>query len=258
MHLTLIQSDIIWENKEKNFRKIESLVNQVKTPHTDLIILPELFATGYTMNPTPFAENLQGPTRQFLAKIAKKYQTNILGSFIEKTAKKPKNTAVIVSPQNKILLHYSKIHLPTFLQENKHYQRGKNIPFFEYKKNKIAVVICYDLRFPELFRNLVKKGVKMIIVIANWPDLRIDHWNLFLKMRAIENQIYIVGVNRKGKSKQDSYSGYSQIIAPNGEIISNNKNNDKSIIFGNIDFSFLEKQRKQFSFVVDMMDESFL
>lgn len=252
MKVALFQIDTAFENKSMNFKKVESLVKNIKEK-VDLIILPELFSTGYTMNPDPLAEDSCGPTSSFLSKLAKKHKTNVLGSFIEKTETKPKNSAILFDINGNLILHYSKIHQPTYCDENKHYTPGKDIRLIELNSHKLAVTICYDLRFPELFRKAVQKGAECIIVIASWPEQRIEHWDILLRARAIENQLYIIGVNRVGKSTIGNCPGHSVVIDPLGKVISSTEDNQEGIITAEIDFNKVKKTRHEFPALKDMV-----
>ena len=257
MKVALLQLDIEWEDKNKNFDRVESFVERMRDDKPDLVVLPELFSTGYTMNSKPLAENLNDETTSFLSRLARNNKINVLGSFIEKTESKPKNSAILFDKNGKMLLHYSKIHLPSFLEENKNYTHGNKISTCEFNGQKIGIFICYDLRFPEIFRRIAE-DTKCIFVIANWPHERIEHWDSLLKARAIENQLYIVGVNRVGKSPSSNYSGHSIIIDPLGNVVTNSKENEEGVFIGEIDFSFVEKVRSKFPFLKDRISPNSL
>ncbi len=251
MKIALLQFDIAWEDKIKNFNKVKSYVEGAKNKGVELLILPELFSTGYTMNAEKLAEGLSGETPSFLSKLAKDNKINILGSFIEKSDKRPKNSAILFDKNGKLLLHYSKIHLWSLANEDKSYQAGNEISACELKNHKIAVVICYDLRFPELFRRLIDKGVGCVFVIASWPISRIEHWDLLLRTRAIENQIFVVGINRIGESPLENYSGHSKVVDPFGNVIASAEENKEDMVITKIDFALVSKARKQFPFIKD-------
>jgi omega-amidase len=251
MRIALFQIDIAWENKDANFKNVESFIEKIKDEKVDLIILPELFSTGYTMNSMALAEDISGETPSFLSIIAKKYNINILGSFIEKTKEKPKNSAILFNKKGELTFHYSKIHLPSFLNENKHYSSGIEISTFELGGHKFGTIICYDLRFPELFRKLVEKEVVGIIVIANWPSERIEHWDVLIKARAVDNQLFVIGVNRVGLSPTSSYPGHSVIVDPFAKVVASYTENEEGIIIGDIDFSLVDIIRKEYPILKD-------
>jgi omega-amidase len=251
MKIALLQFDISWEDRIKNFNKVRSHAEEAKKEGADLLILPELFSTGYTMNSGSLAEDLSGETPSFLSGLAKDNKIHVLGSFIEKTDARPKNSAVIFDRNGKLLLHYSKIHLWSFANEDKSYQAGNDISVCELENHKVAVAICYDLRFPELFRRLIDTGVECVFVIASWPKPRIEHWDLLLKTRAIENQLFVVGVNRVGKSPLGDHPGHSKAVDPFGNIIASAKENKEEIVIAEIDFDSVSKSREQLPFLKD-------
>lgn len=251
MKIGLFQINIAWENKAGNFNKVETFAIKAKEQDVDLIVLPELFSTGYTMNSEPLAENLSGETPSFLSKLSKDYKVCVLGSFIEKTETKPKNSAILFNKKGLLIFHYSKIHLFSFIGEDKNYSPGEKIPIFKLHQQKLGAVICYDLRFPEAFIELADKGVKCVFVIASWPVERIEHWDFLLKARAVDNQIYVVGVNRVGKSPLGSYPGHSAVVDPFARVIATAQENEEGIIISDIDFSFVEKIRKEFPILKD-------
>ncbi len=243
MKISLLQTDIAWEDKPENFAKAQRLIKAIKD--TDLVVLPELFATGYTMEPQALAEDLDGDTPRFLSGLAKETKTNLLGSFIEKGTPRPKNSALLFNARGEQLLHYSKMRLPSFSGEDQNYSPGEKTEVFELHGDKLGILICYDLRFSELFRELTNRGVKCVIVIANWPQERITHWHTLLRARAIDHQIFIAGVNRVGKSPTTGYTGHTSVIGPNGEIIAAATENKECLVSAEIDLSLVDKVRRE-------------
>ncbi len=243
MKISLLQTDVAWEDKPENFARVQALVKTIKD--TDLLVLPELFATGYTMEPRALAEDLDGDTPRFLSGLAKEAKTNILGSFIATSEPRPKNSALLFDARGKLLLHYSKMRLPSFSGEDQHYSPGKKTEIFELNGDKIGVLICYDLRFGELFSELASQGAKCVIVIANWPQERITHWDTLLRARAIDHQIFIAGVNRVGKSPTTGYSGHTSVIGPSGETLATATENKECLLTTEIDLSLVDKVRRE-------------
>ena len=203
------------------------------------------------MNSKTLAERPIGKTAKFLSGLAKKYDAYVLGSCIRKSSGEPQNTAIVFNETGRQILCYAKIHLPSFTKENKHYKRGHKIAIFELNKKKIGIAICYDLRFPELFRKLADQNVQCTVVIASWPIDRIDHWDNLLKTRAIDNQMYIIGVNRVGKSPIGNYPGHSSVIDPTGKIIISGETDKEDVVICDIDFDLVAKSRKNFTFLKD-------
>jgi len=245
MKIALFQFDITWEDKEKNFVKVSHLMNKIKKQKVDLVILPELFSTGYTMSSVQLAEGASGETPRFLSELARDNNTYVLGSFIKETKGKPQNVATLYNRSGDHVLDYAKIHLFTGLGEHKNYEPGKSIAVFELEKQKIGVAICYDLRFPELFRKLSDQGVKCTVVPASWHDERIHHWDLLLRARAMDNQMFMIGVNRVGKSPLGNYTGHSAIAGPDGSVLKSTKPNHEEVLIYDLDFGIIEQYRKE-------------
>lgn len=247
MKVGIIQLDIIWEEKEQNFLKVEKLINKRKD--YDLIVLPEMFNTGFSMNPA-LAEKKGGKTERFLSGLASSLNTYILAGYSIKSDGKLKNIANLFSNNGKIISTYSKIHLFSPLNEDKYFKRGELPVIFKINDVPCSVFICYDLRFPELFR-LISNNVYVVFIIANWPASRTDHWISLLKARAIENQFYIVGVNRIGSDGNGIlYMGNSSVFGPWGEeiIIADDK---EQIIDCELDIKYVKTVRQNYPFLND-------
>ncbi len=251
MKIALIQLDIEWESQKANYAKVKKLISEAKKKGAELVCLPELFSTGVTMNASKFAEKLDGKTCKFLSEQAKTNKIFLLGTFIEENpGKLPLNTAVIFNPEGKMLGKYNKNHVFTFGNEHKSYSNGDGINVFKIGDFNIASFICYDLRFPEIFRIAVDMGANLFVIPANWPNPRKEHWVTLLKARAIENQSYVIGINRCGNSPELSFFGSSMIISPKGEVIS--KADDKEqIVFGDINTDEVAEWRTKFTALKD-------
>jgi predicted amidohydrolase len=217
INVTLIQSDIIWEDRISNLKKYQEKLNQIES--TDLIILPEMFTTGFSMSPKGISESMNGETIQWMKANASKMNTAICGSIIIEEDGKYFNRFIWVSPDGSIH-HYDKRHLFSFAGENKNYTPGDEKIIIEYKGWKICPLICYDLRFPVWSRN--SEDYDLLIYVANWPDKRKSAWKSLLTARAIENQCYVIGVNRVGEDSKNYYSGDSSLINALGETLYTN------------------------------------
>jgi predicted amidohydrolase len=220
MKIGIMQFDLEWENKEKNKAKIKQILEkkQVKLP-TDILIFPEMTLTGFSMHKK--VTTLNNKDIQFFQEIAQKYQTAVFFGGSEKE----KNICWVIDKSGKILGKYEKINLFTFANEDKNYLPGKTIKTFNLSEASITPFICYDLRFPKIFWQQRKK-TDIYIIIANWPTPRSEHWKTFLKARAIENQAFVIGVNRIGKDPNNSYSGDSLVYNPIGREIFNCQNQE--------------------------------
>ena len=250
--ITIIQSNIHWENIEENLKMFSEKISSIKE-ETDLIILPEMFSTGFTMNNKPLAEKMNGKTFEWMKERAKEKNCVITGSIIIEEKKKYYNRLIWMLPNGKFK-KYDKRHLFRYAGEEKYYSAGKKKLIVELKGWKICPMVCYDLRFPVWIRNKVKSQkskVKseydILIFVANWPERRNYPREALLLARAIENQSYVIGVNRVGKDGGDiNHSGDSVFINPQGEVIRKAKPNEESIMTVSFSYSAVEEWRKKF------------
>lgn len=210
LNITLFQSDTIWHNINENLQHIETILKQ-NDPQTDLIILPEMFNTGFTMHPDRVSEDMNGLTVNFLRRTAKIYNADIAGSIAIKENGFYYNRLLWIKPDGTVFT-YDKRHLFRMAGEDKIYSPGNSKLIVNLNGWKIAPFICYDLRFPVWSRNY-KNGYDVAVFTANWPAARDNHWDALLRARAIENQCYAAGINRSGKDGNEiSYSGRSAVI----------------------------------------------
>ncbi|TGK28151.1 carbon-nitrogen family hydrolase [Leptospira gomenensis] len=256
LNVALVQCDLSWENQEANYERVESLLkNSSKTfpGQTDLILLPETFATGFTMRSERIAEPDGGPTETFLKKIANDTSAHVCAGWIRKNpGGKPFNTVSVVAPDGEIVLRYSKIHPFTFGGEDRHYSAGSEIVSYDLNGFRITPFICYDIRFPEIFRRLAGE-TDIFTVHANWPVPRIHHWELILKTRAVENQAYVFGVNRigiAGYNKSIPHNGHSLAIEPNGDFTDAGENVE-TVLFYRADKKRISEYRENFPVLSD-------
>lgn len=220
MKVYCVQFDIAWEQKFRNFDKIIEVVGSAEPEPGSLIVLPEMFATGFSMNVAAVTDDEKEVTGRFLAMIAKEWKVFIVGGLVTSTNdKRGLNQAAVLDPTGREVLRYTKMQPFTPGGESEHYNAGQDVALFDWGGFRVAPFICYDLRFPELFRLAVHRGANMYAVIANWPATRASHWVSLLQARAIENQSYAVGVNRCGRDPSLTYSGQSMVVAPSGEIL---------------------------------------
>lgn len=209
MKIALIQSSLFWENPKANRNHFEVKINAI-TEQVDLIVLPEMFSTGFTMNPEAVFEMMEGETIQWLQSLAKAKNSAITGSLIIKENDNFYNRLVFVFPSGEMQF-YDKRHLFTLAGEDKVYTSGKEKLIIEYLGWKICPLVCYDLRFPVFARNV--EDYDLLIYVANWPKSRIQAWDTLLKARSVENMCYTVGVNRTGFDDNNlEYNGHSQTV----------------------------------------------
>lgn len=250
MKISLIQYSPEWENKTANEKKILHLLKK-KSDLGEILIFPEMTLTGFTMNTSEMAEDLKGETLTFFSGLAKRFQANVFAGMIERDSRNFFNSLAHLNPVGKLKGIYRKIHPFSFSTENKYYKGGELPTITAVSGIKIGLSICYDLRFPELFRLYARKKVDLIINIANWPETRIDHWRTLLKARAIENQCYMAGVNRVGNDTKLHYNGFSSLFDPMGKEILAIENRE-AIVTTDIDKSYIEEVRKKLPFLNDM------
>ncbi|KAA5531852.1 nitrilase family protein [Paenimyroides baculatum] len=251
MKTALIQFDTIWEDKQANLEyvqdKILNLPNDI-----DLIFLPEMFTTGFTMNPEMVAEEEQGETLQIIQKLALDKQTAITGSWVVKEDNNYYNRLFFVFPDGSYKT-YNKRHLFTLAGEEKVYRSGDEKLIVSYKGWNIYLLICYDLRFP-VFSRIVNENYDLLVYVASWPDRRIDAWDALLKARAIENMSYVVAVNRCGTDPNGvEYSGHSQAIDFMGKYIVKPLINEQ-IYITELEKDPLQTARQKFAFLNDADD----
>jgi predicted amidohydrolase len=218
MKVAGIQSDIIWEDPGANFDKLRPWVAAAKAAGASLVVLPEMYACGFSMNAEAIAENPGGPSTAFLRHMAHEHEVWIAGSVPERQAEgRPKNTLVVASPEG-ALTRYAKIHPFTFAKEDEHYDAGSQFVSLTIEGVRTTLFICYDLRFADEFW-ATAHDTDCYVVVANWPRKRREHWTTLLRARSIENQAYVVGINRVGVGGGLEYSGDSRIFDPWGEAI---------------------------------------
>ena len=247
LKVTTIQSNLTWENPATNLNNFESLIDSI-TEQTDLIILPEMFTTGFTMDPKPVAEKMDGPTMQWMANHAAKQNAVITGSIIIEASGKFYNRLVWMRPDGTYDT-YSKRHLFTLAGEHKKYTKGTERKIIELEGWKICPLICYDLRFPVWSRN--NEAYDLLLYVANWPDKRIKAWSTLLAGRAVENQCYTIGVNRVGTDVTGlNYDGTSSVINFDGELIYTIKN-EVDIRTTTLNYEALHQFREKLAFLDD-------
>jgi omega-amidase len=250
MYLNLVQYNPIWENKEANKEKLLKLIPPGLIKDS-VLILPEMTLTGFTMQSNIFAEDIKGESFQFYSQIATDNNVHVIGGLIEKENESLYNTLVHVNPLGELVSSYRKIHPFSYSSEDKFYMRGNKTVITEIKGWKVGLAICYDLRFPELFRQYAKQKVELIILIANWPEVRIAQWKPLLCARAIENQCYVAAVNRVGDHLNIHYNGCSSVYDPMGNEIASLPDLEK-VISADISKENVVQVRSKYPFLDDI------
>lgn len=258
LRISVIQSNLHWENKKENLYMFSQKIAAISEA-TDLIVLPEMFSTGFSMCPSTFAETMDGKTIKWMAERAAEKKCVVTGSFICEEHGKYFNRLVWMKPDGTYIV-YDKRHLFRMANEDDHYSAGQNKMIVELKGWKICPLVCYDLRFPVWSRQKSANGRQeyqydILIYVANWPERRSHPWKTLLMARAIENQCYVVGLNRVGEDRNKiAHSGDSAVINAKGELISTIKPNQESTETITLNFSDLENFRKSFPAILDADD----
>lgn len=252
MKITFIQTRLHWEDRDKNLEHFTSLIDSIKEP-TDLIVLPEMFTTGFSMNPEKIAEPHQTLSFEWLKKKAAEKKAVITGSIAIEENGKYYNRLHWAQPNGEVDF-YDKRHLFRLAKEDEKYTMGQQKILKKINDWKIQPLICYDLRFPVWSRNFKDQQpvYDVLIYVANWPEVRNYPWKQLLIARAIENQCYVIGVNRIGKDGNGfEHSGDSVVINPRGEIVSKTKAHEESVETVTLDKNYLEEFRKVFPVGLD-------
>ena len=243
LRVSLFQFDICWENISQNLEQLAHKFSSF-SGETDLVVLPEMFSTGFTMNPSAFAESKTGITMTFLLEQAKANNFAIAGSFVSKDNDAFYNRGFFITPQGETTF-YDKRHLFRMGDEPKHYTGGIKRTIVNYLGWNICLLICYDLRFPVWARNR-NNEYDLLIYVANWPASRVKVWDVLLKARAIENMAYVCGVNRIGTDGLGlNYVGRSVVVNPRGEELAL-FGNEEQMETVNLSYSAMEKLRNSF------------
>jgi len=243
MRVALIQMDLAWEDVAENHRRAARLLAKAKEGDAVLAVLPEMFSTGFSMDAARIAQPPGGPSETFLRGEAGRLGLWILASVPERGEPSPRNMAMLVAPDGTVV-RYAKIHPFSYAGEHRVYTAGDRVVTAEIEGVRVTPLVCYDLRFPEPFRTAAAE-TDLFVVVANWPDQRREHWRTLLRARAIENQAYVVGVNRAGEGDGLRYAGDSAAIAPLGETLAEADDREQ-VLFADIDPEVVRKLRARF------------
>lgn len=252
MIISLLQTNIIWEDIDANLRRLhENLKNLHGT--TEIVILPEMFTTGFSMNTSALAETVEGKTCQALRKWASEFNLAICGSFICKENGRAFNRAFFFTPEGGCFF-YDKKHLFRMGNESSCFTAGNSRLIVTYKEWRICLLVCYDLRFPVWSRNS-GNAYDLLIYVANWPHSRRDAWDTLLKARAIENQCYVAGINRTGNDGSGLfYSGGTVLFSPKGKMEVQAKDGTEEAVTAELDKDELQAFRQKFPVWMDADD----
>jgi predicted amidohydrolase len=255
MKIIGLQLDTVWENKAANHAKALALLDQAQPPAGSMVVLAEMFATGFSMNIAAIDDSDSHETQEFLSRTAAAREIYLLGGVVTKDRTgRGRNESVVYAPDGSELARYCKLHPFAPGGEAEYYVAGDDICLFNWQEFTVASFICYDLRFPEVFRSAARRGANLFTVIASWPSPRADHWFSLLKARAIENQAYVIGVNRCGSDPKLLYSGHSVIFDPSGKLLAD-AGSAEAWMETEPDYQSLLAYRRGLPFLADLRDE---
>jgi omega-amidase len=220
MRLLGLQYDIAWEDRAANVATVGRLTARAAPPPGSLIVLPEMAFTGFSMRVERVSEGADGQGARALADLARTWRSWVVGGLVTTdTDGRGRNEAALFGPDGAPLGRYAKMHPFTSAGEEQHYAAGGDVLVLPCGGFQVAPVVCYDLRFPEIFRTAVRRGATLFVVIANWLEARHAHWSVLLQARAVENQAWVIGVNRVGRDPRHGYPGGSCLIDPAGRVV---------------------------------------
>lgn len=251
MHIAAVQLDIRWEDRPANHGHVRQLLAQTELPAGALVVLPEMCDTGFSMNTAATDPGEPSVSEAFCRQIAKESNVAVLAGVVARGAdNRLANEAVAFSPDGVELSRYRKMYPFSGAGEHLHYAAGQGHTIFQWQSARIAPFICYDLRFPEAFRPAAA-GAELFVVIANWPATRSEHWVRLLQARAIENQAFVLGVNRCGSDPTHRYDGRSSLFDPMGREIFQADGREQ-VLTAEIDPGDARRWREQFPALRDM------
>jgi predicted amidohydrolase len=250
MRVAAIQHDIVWEDPKANFAALTPRIAGAAAAGARLIVLTEMYATGFSMRTEVTAEPVGGPATSFLVEQAQRHDAWLAGSVAERVdaADRPFNTLVLAAPTGAVH-RYHKIHPFTHSGEHRHFRAGGDRVTVEIDDLRVTLFVCYDLRFADEFW-ATATDTDVYVVPANWPDTRRVHWQTLLRARAIENQAYVIGVNRVGDGGRLTYVGDSMIVDPMGEVLASAAGGEATLLC-DIDAATVAATRDRFRFMQD-------
>lgn len=241
----LAQMNIVYGNMDLNFAKMNELLKTAINERCDLLLLPELWSSGFDLHHMDEVSKFNFSLREELQEVSNDQNLSIGGTFIEYEENVFFNTLFLLIPHQHYI-KYQKQHLFAPMNEDKYFTPGKRSIPQESLLGITGMAVCFDLRFPEHFLELSRRGVEFFLISAHWPKARIHHWDILLQARAIENQAYVIAVNSVGISGKDNYGGTSMVVAPDGEIILRAPENEEGLFIADIETDLVQKIRKTF------------
>ncbi len=252
LHVAAAQMDVRLGDLDANLERARRLVTDARAQGAELVLLPELWSTGYDLEHAPaHAARNQSVVLPALASLAERHGICIAGSLLLGDGLgRVRNTAVVHGPDGSVISEYAKIHLFALMAENRYLAAGDAAPTFSLAGSTAASAICYDLRFPELFRSYALEGARVVLLPAEWPAVRVAHWRTLVCARAIENQFFIVACNRAGTSGSTTFAGHSMIVDPWGKVLAE-AGDGESLLVETLELGRVDEARSQIDILGD-------
>jgi len=253
--ISLAQMDLAWAQPEVNLARTRELAIEAGRRGSDLILFPELWLSDYDLaHAAKYASTPGSGAFSLLSDVARQGGAHLLGSLLETDGKYTYNTAALFAPRGELVAVYRKTHLFAPMGEVRYLHSGDELPVFDLPWGRCALAVCYDLRFPEVFRRYAEAGAHIVFLVAQWPLRRIAHWQTLIRARAIENQMFVAGCNRVGQTGDERFGGHSMICNPWGqEIVEGGE--DEVLLTATIDLALVEQVRTQSPFFADRRPE---
>jgi len=251
MRVFAAQFEPVELDPEANMERAADILARAAAERADLVVLPETWSTGYDL---PAARQLRDRSASLvprLAEEARRRSVAVVGSMVLPSKSGASNEAILLDKNGEVALRYRKSHLIDAYREKEIFEPGREVPTAEIAGVRIGVAICYDLRFPELFRSFVDQGAEVFVIVAEWPEVRIGHWEVLLQARAIENQAWVIGVNRVGTDRTTTYGGRSRIIDPAGRVVAEAPGDLETQLVFDLDLDALRALRRDFPVLQD-------
>ncbi|MXQ52080.1 carbon-nitrogen family hydrolase [Salinicoccus hispanicus] len=250
MNIKVLQYQVVFGDLEANLERVQEVFAKENLKGTDVVVLPEMWTSSYDLeNIKQHACHHLEPAKSIIVSLAQEYDVNIVAGSVANMKADPEkvyNTAFVIDRKGKLIYEYSKMHLVPMLNEPEFLAAGRDkVNTFMLDGNTCGIVICYDLRFPELFRDLALKGATSIFVVAEWPMARKSHWETLTRARAIENQLYIIAADTYGEIGDQKYAGRSMIVGPFGESVDEAADHGDATLTGRLDGSEVDRIRKE-------------
>lgn len=256
LSICCLQLDIAFGRPEENYRAVEAKFKEIANDKPDVVVLPELWTTGYDLTRLGEIADSEGSrTKSFIGGLAKRYGVHVVaGSVAKQSGEGVTNTMFVFDRGGELVGEYSKLHLFRLMDEHLYLKPGSSKGLFTLEGTPCAGVICYDIRFPEWIRAHTAQGAELLFVVAEWPLPRLSHWRTLLISRAIENQCYVVACNRSGSDPGNAFAGHSLIVDPWGEIVCEAAEGDFAL-FGTIDLAKVREVRQRIPIFADRRPE---